>query len=348
MPRLNLIELDRELRNKNVAPVYFIYGPEGYLIDTTVKRIREFVLKFNETEFEPDRFSCKSASIEEIISCAQTMPMWVKLKLVIASEADSVKDGDAIEKYLKNPSKSTCLIFVAEKGDARTTFFKLCDKYATLIECKTIYDDKVPDWIRMELSSLKKGISIEAAQMILELVGNNLGEIKNALDRILLYIGNKNAIEASDVETVLTETGRKNIFEFTNAVGSRDLKKAIHILHRLLDFNESEVMIVSMLARHFRLLFKTRELIGGRPARLACEAQTRVAGGGFVDKFTAAKSVGVNPFFMEEYITQAKLFTPKELKSGFGVLYQTDKRLKSSKINKSSILDNCVRQLIHP
>jgi DNA polymerase-3 subunit delta len=183
----------------------------------------------------------------------------------------------------------------------------------------------------MELSSSKKNISIDAAQMIVELVGNNLGEIKNALDRILLYIGNKERIDTPDVETVLTETGRKNVFEFTNAVGSRDLQRAIKILHRLLDFNESEVMIVSMLARHFRLLFKTRELMGSR---------------GYVDKFTAAKSIGVNPFFMEEYITQAKLFTPKELKFGFGILYRTDKSLKSSKLNKASILNNCVRQLI--
>lgn len=323
MPKITISDLDRELRNKQLRPVYFIYGPESYLINTALARIKSFIAA------EPDRFSAKSSSPADIIACATTTPMFAVHRLVIVSEADSIKDAEQFAGYFAKPSKTATIVFVAEKADGRTKFLQVITEAGGVVECKPLYDDKIPDWVRMEASRLGKNISMEAAGMIAELVGNSLGELAGALDKIILYIGAKSIIEAQDVETVLSETSRKNVFEFTDAVGHKNLQKAFHALRRLAEFNESEIMVLSMLSRHWRILLKAREALAAR-----------------ADKTGMARLLGVNPFFVDNYLSQAKLFSGTELKAGFKKLYTTDKLLKSSRLPKVTILQRCVRELI--
>src|SRR3989338_400711 len=223
MPKLTLQDLDRELRNKQLRPVYLIYGEESYLANTALTRIKDYI------SVEPDRFSARTATLSEIIACAATTPMWTNFRLVIVSDADDIKDTSAIEFYFKRPSKTSTIIFRAEKADGRTKFVQLCTTAGAVIECKALYDDKVPDWVRMEAASRGKSLSMEAGRLIAELVGNSLGELSSALDKIILYIGQKKIIEVEDVETVLTETGRRSVFEFTDAVGRRNLSVALKV-----------------------------------------------------------------------------------------------------------------------
>jgi DNA polymerase-3 subunit delta len=330
MPKLTISELDRELRDKNIAPAYLIYGPEGYLAQTALSRIKACAARIGGAEVEPDRFSGRTHDISDMIACAGTLPMWSKFRLVIVSEADAIKEAGTLEAYLKRPSRTSSIVFMAEKADGRTKFVQLFSQKGTTVECKAPYEDKLPDWVRMEASNLGKNISISAAQLVAELAGPGLGELRSALDKIILYIGKKAAIEPADVETVLTDTGRRSVFEFADAVGRGDLPRAVKLLKKLTEFGESEVMILTMLARHWRILLKVREAMAA----------------GSADKYALGKLVGVNPFFMDNYIAQARRFNGQQLKAGFKKIYLADKALKSSKHPKIAVLQKCIGELI--
>lgn len=330
MPNITIQDLDKELRGKSLRPIYYIHGPEGYLASTALNRIKDFVRSMAGEGFEPDRFSAKSATPAEIVGCAETIPMWVKHRLIIVDDSEAFKEVDAFSGYFQRPSKSSTIVFLASKSDGRTKFSQLCASKAAVIECKTLYENKIPDWLRMETSKAGRTISIDAASLMVELVGTDLGELFSALEKVMLYIGSKKTIDTDDVETVLTETSRKNVFAFTDAVGEKKLSSAMHMLDRLFAFNESEVMLLSMIARHWRLLIKTKEAILK----------------GTTDKFALVSIVGAKPFLMDKYIQQSRMFTPKELKEGFKKIYRTDKLLKSSKLSKRGILKECVRDLI--
>jgi len=330
MPTLTIQELDKELRNKVLRPIYYIYGPENYLARTATALIKEHVKKLAGEGFAPDRFSAKSATPSEIVACAETVPMWVQHRLIIVDDADAFKETGELGAYFGRPVASATLVFLAQKSDGRTKFAQLCSTKAAVIECKSLYENKIPDWLRMEAKEMGKTISIDAADTMTELVGTSLGELHSSLEKVILYIGAKKTIDVDDVETVLTETSRKNIFAFTDAVGSKKISDAVHCLDRLLAFNESEIMMLSMLARHWRILIKTKE------------AMLR----GTVDRFSLMSLLGVKQFLVDKYLQQAKLFTTKELKDGFKKLYGTDKLLKSSKLSKKTLLKKCVQDMI--
>ena len=331
MPKLDLNSLDKELREKNLRPVYLIYGPEPYIASTALARIREYFAKVCGSDFEPDRYSAKSKSLAEIVGSADTVSMWTKLRLVIVSEADAIKETKELERYLKKPNRDASIVFVAEKADGRTKFVSLVSEAGAAIECKAPYENKLPEWIRIEATQrFKKMVSLDAARLMVDLVGTSLGELSGALEKIVLYIGAKPQIDSDDVETVLTETGRKDVFKFCDAVGARKLKDALHALERLSAFDENEVMLLTMLSRHFRLLLKAREAMAK----------------GVTDKYAIAQRLGINPFHTDNYMAQARLFSMNELKQSFAKLYKTDKLIKSSKLPKQVILKNCVTELL--
>ena len=99
MPKLTISDLDKELRGKNLRPIYFIYGPESYLAATALARIKEAVAKVNGEDAEPDRFSGKANKPGDILASAETMPMFAKMRLIIVSEAHAIKDAESFVKY---------------------------------------------------------------------------------------------------------------------------------------------------------------------------------------------------------------------------------------------------------
>ena len=137
-------------------------------------------------------------------------------------------------------------------------------------------------------------------------------------------------IDLKDVETVLSDTSQKSIFDLTNAVGSRDLSRAEDRLLNLIRNNENPVVVVNMLARHWRLLLKAKELMKNRAG----------------SERDLASQLGVHPFFVKEYISQSKRFTTKALAEGLKMLWRSDVSVKSSRLPKEAVLHKLVIELI--
>jgi DNA polymerase-3 subunit delta len=57
------------------------------------------------------------------------------------------------------------------------------EKNGVLIQCKKMYDNKLPDWVGEYARSLGK-ISIKAIQMLVENIGNDLKRITSEIDKI--------------------------------------------------------------------------------------------------------------------------------------------------------------------
>jgi DNA polymerase-3 subunit delta len=144
------------------------------------------------------------------------------------------------------------------------------------------------------------------------------------LERITLFVGRNKIVELADVEEAVAETTQRSVFEFTDALGNKDKKRAMLILKNLVDNAAQPIMILAMVARHFRLLIKAKE----------------------VEKWGAGREIasylGVNSFFVKNYVNQAANFSLEELKSKFKLLAKCDRQIKSSRIPKERILEQLI------
>jgi len=102
------------------------------------------------------------------------------------------------------------------------------------------------------------------------------------------------------------------------------------MLANVIDHGQAPVMILAMIARHFRILLKAREVAGriSNPADIA-------------------RYLGVHPFFAKQYADQANNFSLNELKDSFAKLSECDREIKSSRLSRLRILEHLVMEILH-
>lgn len=330
MPRLDITELDKELGQKKFRPIYVIVGAERHLVLDAIAKIESSLSK-QEGGIEKTVFRGKEAKVEDVFNYIKTIPLLGGRPLVVIRDAESISKNllDEFATYAASPIEASTLLITAEKLDGRSRFMMLAAKSGAVIECKPLYSDKVPFWINMEVRKNGRQISQEAAKFMADMVGNDLGLLTQAIDKVILYIGDKKMIDVSDVETAIAETHQRDVFEFTDAVGRRSLANALSILRNLFDQGQTPILVLNMLARHFRILSKAKEITSRSS-----------------DNTQIASYLGVHPYFAKNYVVQSKNFSKSELRSCFGKLHKCDKALRQSRIPKQRIIEKALFEIM--
>jgi DNA polymerase-3 subunit delta len=214
--------------------------------------------------------------------------------------------------YIKAPSPDTCLIFHASKIDQRRKFFAELKKTDLLIEYKKLKDDQLPGFVTRETGHHGKRIDPAATDLLVYYCGNSLREIVAQVEKLSTYVGQRGLITVDDVKAIVSDTKTDTVFELANALGSRNLERAVRQLQILLRDPDSAYMLVGALARHFRQLCMIRELMDQRASQ---------------DEIS--KRVKINPYFLKGMISQAQKFNIAEYRKILLLLHETDMGLKS-------------------
>ena len=264
MAKIDVVQLDQELRAGKLRPVYIIAGEESYLANSALQRIEESVTEKDSSGLARTVFTGKEVTAHELLDTVRSLPLLGGRPVAIVRDAEGLSK-DAFEKltaYVAKPLESSTLILVASKLDGRSKFMQAASKTAaaTIIECKPLYANQVPSWINMEISRRGKKISQEAARYLADIVGQDLGQVVSAIERLTLFIGDRPTIDLKDVEESIAETTQRSIFELTDAVGRKKLNRSVSVLKNLVEFGTAPVLILNMIARHFRILTRAREI----------------------------------------------------------------------------------------
>jgi DNA polymerase III subunit delta len=317
----------KDLETKKFKPVYFLFGDEPYLLNQCVKRFKYAVLTESTMDFNYSLFYAADTDVSHIRDAVETLPVFTSHRLVILKNAQDLKDASLqeLEPVITNQVESTVFVIFADKIDKRKKVIKTLLDHAACVEFKKPYENQVPQWISHIAKEAGLKISQDAIHRLHRLVGNNLSELENQIFKIQDYIGERTSVELADVNTVVSVSREESVFDFTKALGQKDRVKALEQLVNLLDQGQNEVAIVSLVARHMRLLLTVRsgmdEGIGG--AKLASIAS-------------------VPSFYIESYCDQARLWPVKKLEDALVVLHETDKALKSSPLSSHIWLENLV------
>ena len=101
----------------------------------------------------------------------------------------------------------------------------------------------------------------QAREMILARAGDDLRGLQQELDKLVLFVGNRPAIRAADVEAIVADRGEGWIFDLTRAIGDRDAGAALAQLARLLAQGEHPLKILGTVAAEIRRLLSARQFL---------------------------------------------------------------------------------------
>lgn len=301
------------MNQDELKPVYFFYGNDAYLIDEAARDIKAAAFEGSSMEsLNSHIFYTNAMETDELVNEAMTIPAMSPKRVIVVKGAESLKADQqkALMDYIKDPSPSTCLIFISNAAKAgNSAFFKLLDKSGFLVRKWQKRDGDISRWIVGEVRREGKEITPEASAKLVQIAGKGLGDIKGELEKIILFVGEAKVIEKSDVESAGIDVKEERVFDLTDAIGAKDAARALKVYAKLT--SEAPLMLLGSIARQMRIIMKIKELArSGTPrAKLASLA-------------------GVYPTYIEKYLESSSRFSAEELAGVFKKLSRVDLELK--------------------
>ena len=324
-----------DLKKGNTKPVYFFSGEVSFFIDRITDFIENEFLPEDAKSFDQMVFYGLDAKMEDIIMQAGRFPMMGEKLVILVKEAQHLfkkqSDYAVLEEYLKNPSGQTLLVFSYKhkKPDGRKKVFKLIKEKGVWFEAKRMYESDVLQWIQQTCKEMGYPIDVKSSQMLLEYLGTDLSKIFNELKKLEILLPEGSAITPEIIEQNIGISKDYNSFELKSAIAQGNYTKAQKIINYFIS-NPKEYplpAILPVLYKFFRDLFVYHTLVDKT-------------------KFSAAKALGVNPYFITEYETGARLYPMKKLTRIMGYLELADLRSKGVK-NGSMSYKDIINELIY-
>ncbi|RXG15891.1 DNA polymerase III delta subunit [Leeuwenhoekiella aestuarii] len=312
----------KDIKNKNLKPIYFLMGEEPYYIDQLADFIADNVLTEEERGFNQMVLYGRDVSLDDVVSQAKRFPMMAERQVVIVKEAQDLsrailaqsdKNKNTLEAYAENPQPTTVLVFCYKykKLDKRKKVYKAISKSGLIFESKKLYENQVGDWIRRVMTG--KGYTVEpkAAHMLVEFLGTDLSKINNELEKLRLILPEGSTISPLAVEQNIGISKDFNNFELQRAIGDKDVVKA----HRIINYfaqnpkDNPMVVTVALLFSFFQNLL----IYHGLPSK---------------DKSSVAKALKVNPYFVGQYVDAARNYPMKKVSHVVNLLRTADVKSK--------------------
>ncbi len=273
---MTVAQLARALERQTIAPVYLVVGEEDYLRRRAVDAILQAVAGDEDPDMTVLRLDGAATPLSTVIDEARSLPLFlaaqdgpVRVVLVSGFEPPSGSDGGLLEEYLADPVAATCLVFEARKLDARRAASKSLNTHAAKVQCDPPEREAdVRRWIESSASARGFEIAPDAVAYLLEMVGLDLQQLHQELDKVELFAAGAGRLEARDLEQLLGRSREHSVFELTDALIAGRPAAALRVLNRLLDDGEEPVRILAMVSWVIRQLITARDLAGrGCPER---------------------------------------------------------------------------------
>jgi len=315
-------QLIGDLKNKSFKPVYFLCGDEPYYIDLVTSFITQNVLTEAEQSFNQTILYGKDSEAAQVSDLARRFPMMASHQVVVLKEAQDMKNLGDLLGYVEQPQPSTLLVinYKYKKPDKRQKFFKVLEKKSVWYESKKLYDNQVPGWISGYASNRNYRIEPKAAALLSEFLGSDLSKIVNELEKLMVAIGKPGAtITPAEVEKHIGISKDYNQFELQNALGNKDVVKAMRIVQYFAENERKYPMVVTTTSLYYffsklLLLHYTKDK----------------------SRQNLASVLRVNPFFVKDYEAAAKRYPAGKLVEIISLLRTYDMRSKGWEGNSTS------------
>jgi DNA polymerase-3 subunit delta len=269
-----------------------------------------------------------------------------------------------ISQELKNFDwQNVRLLISAGKVDKRKVFYKTVDKVGVVENfAGWSADDK--DWAdqaemfaRRSLRELKKEISDEALAQLVANVGPNIRLLNNEIEKLSLFVGARDKINADDVSEIVTRNKQARAFALGDALGERNLPQLLRCLDEEMwemqfDKKKSEIGLLYGLITKVRVLLFLKEMLevgwiklGNDYSRFKSQLERVPKDALPEDK--RFNPLAINPFVLFKASMQARNYSSAELVRAMDLLLQCNRQLVLSTLDESLVLQQTLVRIVN-
>lgn len=234
---------------------YLLYSDDVSLLNNEVLKLK------NSLNISDESIYYDIDNISDIVVEASTVGMFNPYKFIVI-DCSSYKDVDIslLEDYFRSYNVNSYLIFIY-KGiiDSRKKLFKLISDNGIVMKLD-ISNDYLNDFVNDYLKKNNYRMEGTSISYFLSRCGNNIDNIKNELDKLMLYKLDEKIINNDDISLLIQESSDDSVFELVSAFLKNDGKKAMKLYYNFIDEGMDVSQIVAIIASQIRLLFQVKRL----------------------------------------------------------------------------------------
>ncbi|MFN3307118.1 MAG: DNA polymerase III subunit delta [Candidatus Kapaibacteriota bacterium] len=346
-------------RSKNIPYCYTIFGEEDYLVNQAYREYLSFFQNYF-SDLQIEIFDLEDVkSSEELINIIdkQLVPsFFATTKLITFKGIEKFfnKKGRksktepseiALRRLLLNPTNNLSLLiisfdeslygftkkFLKDRNSTESLIFPfnvLLSKYYW-IEFPKLLANQIPSWVKSELDKLAFTIDKEALDFFLSNTNPNLWEMHNELEKVCAYLGDKKRITLDDLTTVLSGNKEINIFKITSMIARKDIANSFLFINKILSVSKQELLLLNIIYKFFKNLLVLFEI----------SKKTK-------EKAVLAKSIGVSPYFLDDYLMGIRNFTKSEAESALSEIVKLDHQLKISSKDSKFLFFSLINKIL--
>lgn len=313
----------KEIGQGRVPPLLLLHGPEPFLLDDALRELTRVLFPDpSVAALNRELLDARETGVDAIVRAALTLPFIAPTRLVAVKgvQALSVKGSEPLAEYAKAPNPSTCLLLLADGGLRADGRERKADHWLlktipanAVAEVRRLSGPPLVSWLRSRASANRIELSEEAAQLLVQCVGEDLGTLVGEVEKASLYASATNPrVDLPEVKAVVGEHRLRSVFELTRALERGELGHALALLEWLLAAGEEPLAILATLTRELRLTWLAKEW-----ARQGQSAEQ------------VARSLRRPRHAAQALLSRANALSPEALSRGLSRCWETERRLKS-------------------
>lgn len=243
---INFRQIDYQLKNNNLGFNFFLIGDDfGQIFYTTHKLTDQYF--FNEEKYiEKIEFSDLQKDPSLLTNKLQSQQLFSSKKAIIVQNVGDIIKNDILE-IIKNNTSNYLLIFQAENLRKTSKTYKCFEsmKNYCFINCYKLDLNGTQSFIEDFLRENSINFNSEITAMIANSLPDNILLIKNELEKLVKFLGEKKDLSIEIIETIIS--------------GIKDLSY-INLLHSII-FKNRENLITQLNKLEGINLFNTIRII---------------------------------------------------------------------------------------
>lgn len=310
-----MLRIEDELKRNQLSRFQLIYGEERYMVRYYKNML---IQKLSQPDDEMNRtfFRDNSTEPSQIAEAAQVLPFFAEHRLLVVEDSGFFKTSSDMADYMETFPETTYIVFVEREIDKRNRLFKWIGKNGCVTECVRQQEKMLKQWMAGYAKKAGKSISVKSVERLIERVGTDMEMLSNELEKCIGYVGDRTAIEVSDVDAISSGVTVSKLFDMIDAVALGEKDRALRLYDDLLANKESPMSILYMFSRHINILLQMKE-----------------CGNLGLSQSETAKKCGVPPFTVSKYARQAALFKRSKLLAMLETRLKYEEKFKSGRLS---------------
>jgi DNA polymerase-3 subunit delta len=313
---------------RQIRSLYVLAGADRFLKRLVLQQLLGRLTAGENEEWAHSVYTGDNERLAEVLTEVQTPALWGSRRVIVVDDADPFvsRFREALEK-LAGQTLAGVLILLVEKWASNTRLAKALPSDAIIL-CEPPKPRQLVNWCHSRAAAHGKTINSQAAELLVELTGGDLGLLEQELEKLSTFVGERTSISLEDIDRLVARNRLQTVWQILEALGQGRLSDALVILDRLLEQGEEPLAILGALSWQLR-----------KAAQVA-----RLVSGGMSESF-AAQRVGLPAWQRERVLMLVRCLGEGALRI-YDRLLQTDLQLKSANLPARSALELLLVRLL--